>query len=77
MMQALIGPITGLVTDWFKRRADKAEAKHERELRKIKDLTEANGDVLFIDAVKHVYYGHLDYLLADSDEQPSGNELIQ
>ena len=49
----------------------------ERELRKIKDLTEANGDVLFIDAVKHVYYGHLDYLLADSDEQPSGNELIQ
>lgn len=36
----------------------------ERELRKIIDLTEANGDVLFIDAVRHVYYGHLDYLLA-------------
>lgn len=35
----------------------------ERELNKIKTLTEANGDVLFIDAVKHVYYGHLDYLL--------------
>jgi len=36
----------------------------ERELRKIQTLTEANGDVLFIDAVKHIYYGHLDYLLA-------------
>jgi len=34
----------------------------ERELNKIKKLTEDNGDVLFIDAVKHVYYGHLDYL---------------
>ncbi|EJK48588.1 hypothetical protein THAOC_32599 [Thalassiosira oceanica] len=49
----------------------------ERELRKIKDLTEANGDNLFIDAVKHVYYGHLDYLLVDSDEQPSGNKQVQ
>eukprot|EP00584_Thalassiosira_punctigera_P022149 CAMPEP_0172553106 /NCGR_PEP_ID=MMETSP1067-20121228/48529_1 /TAXON_ID=265564 ORGANISM="Thalassiosira punctigera, Strain Tpunct2005C2" /NCGR_SAMPLE_ID=MMETSP1067 /ASSEMBLY_ACC=CAM_ASM_000444 /LENGTH=339 /DNA_ID=CAMNT_0013341217 /DNA_START=189 /DNA_END=1208 /DNA_ORIENTATION=- len=36
----------------------------ERELNKIKTLTEANGDVLFIDAVKHIYYGHLDYLLS-------------
>lgn len=36
----------------------------EREMNKIKTLTEANGDVLFIDAVKHIYYGHLDYLLA-------------
>lgn len=36
----------------------------EREMIKIKELTEANGDVLLIDAVKHVYYGHLDYLLA-------------
>jgi hypothetical protein len=36
----------------------------ERELKKIKTLTEANGDVMFIDAVKHLYYGHLDYLLA-------------
>lgn len=36
----------------------------EREIYKIKTLTEANGDVLFIDAVKHIYYGHLDYLLA-------------
>mmetsp|Transcript_790 Transcript_790/g.1448 ORF Transcript_790/g.1448 Transcript_790/m.1448 type:complete len:339 (-) Transcript_790:373-1389(-) len=35
----------------------------ERELNKIKTLTEANGDVLLIDAVKHIYYGHLDYLL--------------
>lgn len=35
----------------------------ERELKKVKTLTEANGDVLFIDAVKHIYYGHLDYLL--------------
>ena len=34
----------------------------ERELNKIITLTEGNGDVLFIDAVKHVYYGHLDYL---------------
>ncbi|KAL3808977.1 hypothetical protein ACHAXA_005169 [Cyclostephanos tholiformis] len=24
----------------------------------------ANGDVMFIDAVKHIYYGHLDYLLS-------------
>ena len=35
----------------------------EKELKKIQHLTEANGDVLFIDAVKHVYYGHLDYLV--------------
>jgi len=34
------------------------------ELQKIKDLTEANGDVAFIDAVKHLYTpGYLDYLL--------------
>ena len=32
------------------------------ELQHIKSLTEANGDVMFIDAVKHLYYGHLDYL---------------
>jgi hypothetical protein len=36
----------------------------ERELNRVKDLTESNGDVMFIDAVKHIYYGHLDYLLA-------------
>eukprot|EP00970_Alexandrium_tamarense_P011249 scaffold2429_cov214-Alexandrium_tamarense.AAC.4 len=36
----------------------------ERELDKVKRLTEENGDVLFIDAVKHLYYGHLDYLAA-------------
>ena len=36
----------------------------ERELNRIKSLTEGNGDVMFIDAVKHIYYGHLDYLLA-------------
>lgn len=36
----------------------------ERELYKIQRLTEENGDVMFLDAVKHVYYGHLDYLLA-------------
>jgi hypothetical protein len=36
----------------------------ERELYKIQRLTEENGDVQFLDAVKHVYYGHLDYLLA-------------
>ena len=35
MWKLLIDPITSLATDWFKRRADKAEAKHERELRKI------------------------------------------
>jgi len=35
MWQLLIEPLTGLAKDWFKRRADKAEAKHERELRKI------------------------------------------
>lgn len=35
----------------------------ERELNRIKKLTEANGDVMFIDAVKHIYYGHMDYLL--------------
>eukprot|EP00581_Thalassiosira_minuscula_P019561 CAMPEP_0183721170 /NCGR_PEP_ID=MMETSP0737-20130205/13542_1 /TAXON_ID=385413 /ORGANISM="Thalassiosira miniscula, Strain CCMP1093" /LENGTH=340 /DNA_ID=CAMNT_0025951141 /DNA_START=131 /DNA_END=1153 /DNA_ORIENTATION=- len=34
----------------------------EREMKKIKKLTEENGDVMFIDAVKHIYYGHLDYL---------------
>ena len=34
------------------------------ELQKIKDLTEANGDVAFIDAVRHLYTpGYLDYLL--------------
>ncbi len=36
---------------------------NERELYKIQRLTEENGDVMFLDAVKHVYYGHLDYLL--------------
>ncbi|KAL3789096.1 hypothetical protein HJC23_008558 [Cyclotella cryptica] len=35
----------------------------EKELRMIKRLTEENGDVMFIDAVRHLYYGHLDYLL--------------
>mmetsp|Transcript_15977 Transcript_15977/g.26218 ORF Transcript_15977/g.26218 Transcript_15977/m.26218 type:complete len:345 (-) Transcript_15977:579-1613(-) len=34
------------------------------ELQKIKDLTEANGDVAFIDAVKHLYYGHLEHLVS-------------
>ena len=34
------------------------------ELQKIKDLTEANGDTMFIDAVKHLYYGHLDHLVS-------------
>ena len=34
------------------------------ELQKIRDLTEANGDVAFIDAVKHLYTpGNLDYLV--------------
>ena len=36
----------------------------ERELYRIKTLTEMNGDVMFIDAVKHIYYGYLDYLVA-------------
>lgn len=36
----------------------------ERELYKIQRLTEENGDVMFVDAVKHVYYGHLEYLLS-------------
>ena len=35
----------------------------EMELDKIRRLTVANGDVQFIDAVKHVYYGYLDYLV--------------
>ena len=33
------------------------------ELQHIKSLTESNGDVMFIDAVKHLYYGSLDYIL--------------
>ena len=33
------------------------------ELQHIKSLTESNGDVMFIDAVNHLYYGSLDYLL--------------
>lgn len=33
------------------------------ELQHIKSLTEANGDVMFIDAVNHLYYGSLDYLV--------------
>mmetsp|Transcript_16177 Transcript_16177/g.24478 ORF Transcript_16177/g.24478 Transcript_16177/m.24478 type:complete len:354 (-) Transcript_16177:679-1740(-) len=33
------------------------------ELQKIKHLTEANGDTMFIDAVKHLYYGHLEHLV--------------
>ena len=35
----------------------------EKELRMVKRLTEENGDVMFIDAVRHLYHGHLDYLL--------------
>ena len=35
----------------------------ERELYRIKTLTEMNGDVMFIDAVKH-HYGYVDYLVA-------------
>jgi hypothetical protein len=34
----------------------------ERELGMVKRLTEENGDVMFIDAVRHLYYGHLNYL---------------
>ena len=33
-----------------------------QELKMIKSLTEENGDVMLIDAVKHLYYGHLNYL---------------
>lgn len=35
----------------------------QRELEMVKRLTEENGDVMFIDAVKHLYYGHLNYLM--------------
>jgi len=35
MWKLLIDPLASLAKDWFKRRGDKAEAKHERELRKI------------------------------------------
>jgi hypothetical protein len=40
----------------------------ERELNRIKYLTDSNGDVMFIDAVKHIYYGHMDYLLAERQD---------
>ncbi|KAL7553476.1 hypothetical protein ACHAWF_017392 [Thalassiosira exigua] len=57
------------VTGWERTKMRHANAFNgeltftERELKKIKRLTESNGDVMFIDAVKHVYYGHLDYLV--------------
>ena len=35
MIKLLVGPLVDLAKDWFQRRADKAQAKHERELRKI------------------------------------------
>ena len=35
MIKLLVGPLVDLAKDWLKRRADKTEAKHERELRKI------------------------------------------
>mmetsp|Transcript_3161 Transcript_3161/g.6685 ORF Transcript_3161/g.6685 Transcript_3161/m.6685 type:complete len:355 (+) Transcript_3161:32-1096(+) len=35
----------------------------ERELDMVRRFTEFNGDVGLIDAVRHVYYGHMDYLL--------------
>ena len=74
MMQSLIGPIAGLVKDWFKRRADKAEAKHERELRKINgeidlDNTSANDmrhswkdellTIVFITPMVVIFYGSI------------------
>ena len=35
----------------------------EGELEMVKRLTEENGDVMFIDAVRHLYYGHLNYMM--------------
>lgn len=35
----------------------------QKELEMVKRLTEENGDVMLIDAVRHLYYGHLNYLL--------------
>ena len=35
MMKLLVGPIVDLAKDWFKRRADKTQAEHEREIRRI------------------------------------------
>jgi hypothetical protein len=34
----------------------------EKELNMVKALTEGNGDTMLIDAVRHLYYGHLNYL---------------
>ena len=47
MIKLLVGPLVDLAKDWFQRRADKAQAKHERELRKINgeidlDITSAS-----------------------------------
>jgi hypothetical protein len=57
------------VTGWDRmpmKRANsfKGELKYtQKELEMVKRLTEENGDVMFIDAVKHLYYGYLNYLL--------------
>lgn len=32
MWTALIGPVTGLVTDWFKSQREKSEAKHKAQM---------------------------------------------
>ena len=36
---------------------------NEQELEMVKKATEDNGDVMLINAVRHLYYGHLNYLL--------------
>ena len=35
MIKLLVGPFVDLAKDWLQRRADKTQAKHERELRRI------------------------------------------
>jgi hypothetical protein len=48
----------------------------ERELYRIKTLTEMNGDVMFIDAVKHIYYGYLDYVVASENNYIDNNAVF-
>ena len=35
MLKLLLGPVTGLVSDWLKRRGEVAEAKHEIKLKTL------------------------------------------
>ena len=53
MLQALIGPITGLIGDHFKRKAEEKQATHERKLQVIQ--SDASWENKMADATQSSY----------------------